>query len=223
MRVITAFLVTLFLFAVAAPYVAAQPPAAQSTLRFIHAAPDLAGLDLFVDGQLMLSSRDYFSASQSLPLSPGRHEVLVVPTGQRQANALSGEIVNLATGQAVTVLMLGDTANPESVLLEDKMGKVEPDEARIRFIHAAEPVGPLDIRLPDAQEPFLRNATFGSAAYVDVPVGSYALDLMVARSTRTLLRTLPMRFEAGWTYTLVITGDTAENLWVQPLIDRVGS
>lgn len=52
--------------------------------------------------------------------------------------------------------------------------------------------------------------------------GTYAFDLAAGDTGAELLQTLDLSFTPGWTYTLVVTGDSPESLWVQALVDRTG-
>lgn len=53
-------------------------------------------------------------------------------------------------------------------------------------------------------------------------VGSraYSLALADAGSGAELLRTVDMPFRPGWTYTLVVTGQSAEDVRVRAIVDR---
>jgi hypothetical protein len=222
MRIVLLAFAAIAALLVAVPGAArAQTDPAGASLRVIHAAAGGPGVDIFVDGQQALNSRDFFSESRA-PLAPGDHDVMVVAEGGAMASAVIGKRIFVKPGDTYTLALIGAGQNTRGLLLKDPTSNPEPDEARVRIIHAADGVGAVDVAVADG-EPFLRNAAFGSVNYIDVPPGSYALDLSAAGTGAGVLRTLPLAFEPGWTYTLVITGDGPDTIWVQALVDRTGS
>jgi hypothetical protein len=193
----------------------------QATLNVIHAAAGAPSVDVYVDGEAALSSRDYFSAG-TIELAPGAHEVRVVREGAGPESVLVGKVVTADAGDAYTLALLGSADGVRGLLVEDSTSAPEADEARVRILHAATGTGPLDVAVADA-EPFLADAVFGTATYIDVPAGAYALDLADAASGEGLLRTVDLTFAPGWTYTLVVTGSSDADVWVQATVDRQGS
>lgn len=219
MRRLILALAALAALLVAAPQGAqAQTEPAAATLRVIHAAAGAPGVDVYLDGQEALSSRDYFSEG-TIALSPGTHDVLVVGEDEGTGDPLVGKRIAAQAGESYTLTLIGAGANVRGLLLKDRTGAPEADEARVRIIHAANNAGPVDVAVADG-EVFLDNAVFGSATYVDVAPGTYAFDLTAGNSGAELLRTVELSFNAGWTYTLVLTGASADGLWVQALVER---
>ncbi len=194
------------------------PAAGGATLRVIHAAAGGPGVDVYLDGQAALTSRDFFTEG-TIPLTPGEHEVVVVRAGEAPSRVLVGKRIDADQGDVYTLSLIGSGNNVRGLLLQDKTGAPEPDEARVRIIHAAEGVGTVDVAVADG-EPFLQDAVFGSSTNIDVPPGTYAFDLAAGDTGADLLRSLDLTFAPGWTYTLVVTGNAPENLWVQALVDR---
>lgn len=194
----------------------------QATLNVIHAAAGAPSVDVYVDGEAALSSRDYFSAG-TIALAPGAHEVRVVREGASPESVLVGKVVTVDSGDAYTLALIGPPNGLRGLLLADSTSQPEAHEARVRIIHAASAAGPVDVAVADAAEPFLDDAAFGTATYVDVPAGTYAFDLADGRSGEELLRTVDLSFSPGWTYTLVVTGGSVADIWVQATVDRQGS
>jgi hypothetical protein len=199
----------------------AQTEPASTTLRIVHAAAGAPGVDVYLDGQLALESRDFFSEA-SIALTPGDHEVLVVGEGQAASPALVGKRIDPDRGDTYTLVLIGAGENVSGLLLKDRSSAPEPDEARVRIVHAADGVGPIDLAVAGG-EPFLQDAILGSATYVDVAPGDYAFDLTSSATGAELLQTLNLSFTPGWAYTLVVTGDSPESIWVQAIVDRTGS
>jgi hypothetical protein len=219
MRKLLPILAALTALLVVAPRGAqAQTQPAAATLRVLHAAAGAPGVDVYLDGQQALESNDFFSeGAQSL--NPGDHEVVVVREGQAAGQPLVGKRFFAEAGDSFTLTLIGSGSTVRGLLLKDRKSTPEPDEARVRIIHAADQLGPVDVAVADG-EPFLQDAVFGSANIIDVAPGSYAFDLAAGDSGADLLRTVELNFQPGWSYTLVVTGDSPENLWVQAVVDR---
>jgi hypothetical protein len=224
MRIIAiaaAALVALAALGPGAPEAQAQAEG-QATLTVLHAATGAPSVDVYVDGAVALSSRDYFSAG-TIALAPGAHEVRVVREGAGPERVLVGKLMTVDAGDAYTLALIGPGDGVRGLLVENSTSAPEADEARVRILHAATGTGPLDVAVADAAEPFLDDAVFGTATYIDMPAGTYALDLAAGRSGAELLRTVDLTFNPGWTYTLVVTGGSADDVWVQATVDRQGS
>lgn len=222
MRSIAAILAVLTGLLLAVPH-AAQAQTQQQifgTLRVIHAAPGAPGIDVFVDGQRVLNSRDYFSVSSGIALQPGSHEVRMTVAGDNVDKTLLGEVISIKGNDAYTIAVIGQPDNLQSLVLSDNTSQTNPGEARIRVIHAAPSIGSVDIGRAGVQPPFLTNAPFGTAGYVDAPAGTYAFDIFRAGTNEPLLRSIDLQFISGWTYTLVVTGESTNNIWVQALVER---
>jgi hypothetical protein len=209
------------LIAAPGPARAQTNPAASATLRVIHAVAGGPGVDIYVDGKVALNSRDFFS-EWKIPLTPGDHDVMVVREGATASSPAIGKRIFVKAGEIYTLGLIGSNEDVRGLLLKDRNDAPAANQARVRIIHAAGGVGPVNVAVAGG-EPFLKDAAFGSANYIKVPAGSYALDLSAAGTGASLLRTLPLAFEPGWSYTLVVTGHGGQNVWVQALVDRTGS
>jgi hypothetical protein len=222
MRFVAAMLAALVGLAIIMPRAAfAQVEQTGGYLRVIHAAADVPAVDVLVDGQRAIESQDYFSVRGPLAVAPGTHTVSVVPAGAGAEAAVLSEVVTVDANDGFTIAVIGGADSLEGLVLEDSISSPEADEARVRIIHAAPGADLVDVKVAGAAEPFLTDVPFGAATYVDVPAGTYALDLLDAESGASALRTIDLTFIPGWTYTLVVTGASAESLWVQANVDRV--
>jgi hypothetical protein len=188
-----------------------------ATLRVIHAAAGGPGVDVYLNGQAVMQSNDFFSEDTET-LTSGEHDLLVTLEGESTDNVIVGKRFFATDDDVYSLVLIGSGSNVRGLLLKDRTSAPEPDEARVRIIHASDKLGAVNVAIAD-NEPFLQGAVFGSSNYVDVPPGTYSFDLSASDSGADLLRTLDLTFNAGWTYTLVVTGDTPANVWVQALVD----
>lgn len=219
MRKILLALAALAALLMAAPHGALAQTASDRApvLRVIHAAAGAPGVDVIVDGQTAMESNDFFSEDNKT-LAPGLHDVLVTVAGDNADLPLVGKRFFATDDDVFSLVLIGSGENVRGLLLKDRTTPPEADEARVRIVHASDQLGAVNVAAGGGQ-PFLRGAVFGTANSIDVAPGTYALDLSAAEGGASLLRTVDLTFNAGWSYTLVVTGDSPENVWVQAVVD----
>jgi hypothetical protein len=184
----------------------AQAETAQ--VRVIHAAPDTPGVDVFVDGEVVLSNISFPTVSAYLALPAGDHTVAIAPTGEAVEQALLTQDVTVAAGSAYTVAAIG-LADVSFAVFEDDLSPVAEGQARARFIHTSPDAPAVDIEVVDGPTLF-QNVGFGEAgAYQDVQAGSYDLRA-VASGDNTVVVQLPgTTLEAGTIYDVIAVGRLA--------------
>lgn len=200
---------------------------APAQVRVMHASPDAPAVDVFVDGTLILQNVPFFALSGALSVPGGVYRIQVAPAGAGPGAAVIDATVQLDGGKAYTVAAVNRVARIEPLLLEDITEVPPAGQARVRILHAAPDAPAVDIKLADTDAVVLANVPFKAAAYLDVPAGSYTFDITPAGSSTVVFTTPPMRFEAGWTYTLVASGllrppsEDVAGFWVQSRIDQI--
>jgi len=203
--------------------VTAMAQAAQSRLRVMHDSPDAGTVDVFVDGERAFQNVPYSTTTDYQSVPPGQHRVQVAPAGKSANKSVIDVTIDLRRGTPYTVLALGKLANIKGQLLADT-NKVPPaGNARVRIVHAAAGVGPVDVYPSGSETPVLTSQYFGSADYINIPAGTYAFDVKLAGSSETVLTSQQLRFEAGWVYSLVVTQPTTGDAkpLVRASVDRI--
>jgi len=219
MRKLILALIALIVIAAAAPATSAQT---MNMVRVMHASPDAPAVDVYVNGQPVLTNVPFFAVSNYLSLPDGSYNVAVTPTGRPEANAVLRATLNVRGGYTGTVAAVGFVSNIEAALFEDNLSPVPAGKARVRIIHASPNAPAVDIKLAGTRTVVVANAPFKAAATVEVDAGAYQFDISPAGQTAVVFTTPPLRFENGWVYTLVATGDLNKNFWVQSRVDKVG-
>jgi hypothetical protein len=201
-----------------------QASKAQSSnmIRVMHASPDAPPVDIFVDGQAVLTNVPFFTLSGALSLPDGTYEVAIAPAGAGIDSAVYVTDLSVENGYAGTVVALNSLANLDVGLYDDDMSPTPAGQARVRIIHASPDAPAVDIKLAGTGTAVVSNAAFTDAATVEVPAGTYAFDITPAGSSTVVFTTPSLRFEAGWSYTLVATGFLKGGFWVQSRVDWVG-
>ena len=219
MRKLILALIALIVIAAAAPATSAQT---MNMVRVMHASPDAPAVDVYVNGQPVLTNVPFFAVSNYLSLPDGSYNVAVTPTGRPEANAVLRATLNVRGGYTGTVAAVGFVSNIEAALFEDNLSPVPAGKARVRIIHASPNAPAVDIKLAGTRTVVVANAPFKAAATVEVDAGTYQFDISPAGQTAVVFTTPPLRFENGWVYTLVATGNLNKNFWVQSRVDKVG-
>lgn len=201
-----------------------QSSKAQSSnmIRVMHASPDAPPVDIYVDGKAVLTNVPFFTLSGALSLPNGTYEVAITPAGAGLASAVFVTDLTVENGYAGTVVALNTLSNLEVGLYDDDMSPVAAGKARVRVIHASPDAPAVDIKLAGTSTAVVSNAAFTDAATIEVPAGTYAFDITPAGASTVVFTTPSLRFESGWSYTLVASGFLKGGFWVQSRVDMVG-
>jgi hypothetical protein len=219
MRKLVLALIALLVIAVAAPATNAQT---MNMVRVMHASPDAPAVDVYVNGQSVLTNVPFFAVSNYLSLPDGSYAVAVTPAGKPESDAVLRTTLTVRGGYTGTVAAVGFVQNIEATLFEDNLSPVPAGKARVRIIHASPNAPAVDIKLAGTNTVVVANAPFKAAATVEVDAGTYRFDISPAGQAAVVFTTPALRFESGWVYTLVATGDLNKNFWVQSRVDKVG-
>jgi len=190
-------------------------------IRVMHASPNAPAVDVYVDGNLVLADVPFFATSPYLELPDGTYNIAVTPAGASTDNAVLSGPLTVQGGAAGTVAAVNTLDNIEAVLYEDNLATPEGGLARVNVIHAVPDAPAVDIRVAGTDNVVFSNVSFKQSGVIEVPAGTYAFDITPAGSSTVLFTTPDLRFEAGWIYTLVATGQLDSNFWVQSVVDQI--
>lgn len=216
-------LALLLLALLAAAFVAPAANAQRTNMvRVMHASPDGPAVDVYVDGRAALTDLAFFAYSDYLALPDGTYDIAVTPAGAPISEAVLAGPLQVSGGYAGTLAVINFADAIEAVLYEDTIDPVPAGKARVRVIHASPNAPAVDVKLAGTSTLVVQDAPFKATAYVELDAGSYRFDISRAGEVAALFTTPALRFESGWIYTLVATGDLEQNFWVQARVDRVG-
>jgi hypothetical protein len=176
-------------------------------VRVAHMAPDAPNVDVFVDGQEVLSDVPFRTVSDYLTLDPGVYNIMIqdanntVTVFNGTARLSPGDYTLVAQGE-----LDNDTFTVRGV--HDVNTAVPANQARLRGIHASPDAPAVDVTANDTTLLF-DNVSFGnSSGYVHVPDGTY--DVQVRPETPsnngTVVATFPATVDGGTTYTVFAAG-----------------
>lgn len=175
-------------------------------VRVVHASPDAPAVDILVNDAPAITNLAFGQISDYASLAPGTYNIKVVPAGATTPVVFEAD-VPLAEGGDLTVVakgLLGDGSF--GVLPLNDNNKPVADKARVRFVHASPNAPAVDIAVTGGPVLF-GDVEFGEVGdYIEVPGGTYDLEVRLAGTT-TVVLTLPgIAVANGKTYTAYAIG-----------------
>ncbi len=182
----------------------AQAPSPPSRVRIIHASPDILSMDVLIDGRRVLANVPFPSISEYLDISPGKHEVAVLPAGQTAATPIRITSRTFEAGKAYSVALI-ELKNVVATIYTDDLTAPVGNQAHVRIIHLTPDAPGATVESLDGP-PLVENLAFTQASpYLRVAAGTYQLRL-VTTGDNIVLAQVPATFTARTIYTIVATG-----------------
>lgn len=183
--------------------------AGDSCINVIHASPDAPAVDVYLDGALALEGVEFGQFSGWIAVPAGEHQVQVTAAGDDAANAVIDANVELAADAAYHVAATGHLADitPQiyQVNLSDLDAMGDP-MARIRVIHTSPDAPAVDIALAGG-DVLIADLAFPNASdALEVPAGSYDLEVRPTGTTDVALDLPGVELEAGMVYDVFAIG-----------------
>ena len=154
-----------------------DPPRQTGLVRVAHASPDAPNVDVWVDGERVLSDVPFAAVSGYLDVPVGKRTLTITAAGDPDTVAFDGKLPvgkNVYTVAAVGELTSTDTEFGPWVLKDD--AKPDDDVANVRLAHAAPDAPAVDVTVADGETTLFEGVGYGETGdYVSVPGGSYTL------------------------------------------------
>jgi Domain of unknown function (DUF4397) len=197
----------------------------QAQVRVAHLAPDAPNVDVYVNGDPVLTDVPYTTVSEYLPLPAGTQQVTVYATGDTTSPVIDAP-VELAAGGAYTVAAVGLVADDSltAQVYEDDLRDPASGNAKVRVVHASPDAGPVDV-IPRGGEALVSGLRFPDASpYAEVPAGTYTLDVNAAGTKKTALTVPDAKLASGGVYSAFAVGTVfADSLNVLLVQDNAGT
>ena len=181
-------------------------------VRVVHGSPDAPAVDVRVNGGLVFANLPFESITDYVEVPAGAYNVKVEPAGAGGAGPFVIDAdVNLAAATDYTVIATDNLAEIFPTIGVDNNTAPPAGQAKVRFFHGSPDAPAVDITLADGTVLF-GNVAFGDfgADYINVPTGTYDLEVRVAGTTTTVLTLPGLHFSAGKVYTAYATGEVAD-------------
>jgi hypothetical protein len=194
-----------------------MPVAAQDEafVRVVHASPDAPNVDVWVDGETVLTDVPFTAVSDYLTLPAGTYNVQVTATGS--TDPVIDADLTLEAGTSYTVAATGLLADiTATVLIDDRVPAA--GQAKLRVFHAS-PSAPAEVDVAVTDGPILVEALAYPEAtdYLTVDAGTYPLEIRAAGEEAAAL-SLEATLEAGQNYTAIAMDDPDAEIPVQVIV-----
>jgi hypothetical protein len=197
----------------------------QAQVRVAHLAPDAPNVDVYVNGDPILTDVAYTTVSGYLSLPAGTQQVSVYATGETTSPVIDTP-VKLAAGGAYTVAAVGLVADDSltAQVYQDDPRSPESGNAKVRVVHASPDAGPVDV-IPRGGRALVSGLAFPEASpYAEVPAGTYTLDVNAAGTKKTALTVPDANLASGGVYSAFAVGTVfADSLNVLLVQDNAGT
>ena len=197
--------------------VLAMPAAAQNEafVRVVHASPDAPNVDVWVDGEAVLTDVPFTAVSDYLTLPAGTYNVQVTATGT--TDPVIDADLTLEAGTSYTVAATGLLADITATVLVDDRTPAS-GQAKLRVFHAS-PSAPAEVDIAVTDGPILvEGLAYPEATdYLTVDAGTYPLEIRAAGSPDAAL-SLEATLEAGENYTAIAIDDPDAEIPVQVIV-----
>ena len=179
-------------------------------VNVVHASPDAPAVDVYVDGQLALSNLGFGAFSGWVPVPAGEHQIQVTATGAAIDTAVIDATVTLESGVAYQVAATGLLANITPQIYETDLSELSADTARVRVVHASPDAPAVDVAVTGG-DVLISGLAFPNASdYLEVPAGTYDLEVRPAGTTDVALALPGVQVEAGMVYDIFAIGQVGD-------------
>jgi len=188
-------------------------------VRVAHLSPDAPAVDVWLDGEVVLSDVPFGTFSDYLPIPAGDHRIQVTAAGDASAVVIDAT-VPFTSGAVVTVAATGllGAGDLQPIVIPDETPTA--GGARVRFVHTSPDAPAVDIAVAGGNVLFPGVGFRGTSEYAEVPAGDYDLEVRVA-GTDTVALPVPGVGVSGSTaysiYAIGLLGDGS--LAALPVID----
>jgi LPXTG-motif cell wall-anchored protein len=198
---------------------AASAQSGDARIRVVHASPDAPAVDVYANGNKVLSNVTFFAASDYLSVPAGSYKLQVVVAGETDlSKAVIDATADLKAGMDYTVAAVNAVASIEPLVLMDNNAAPAAGKAHVRFVHASPDAPAVDIRVKGGPKLYSNVSFKGTGDYTPVDAGTYDLEVTAAGSD-TVVKEIPgVKLEAGTVYTAWAT-NTLANLAPEITVD----
>lgn len=161
-------------------------------IRVIHASPAVGTADVFVDGNMLLSSFAFGSVTGYAPLPSGPHKVQIALVGKGIGAAVITETLDVQQGVVYTAAAIGSQANDLSIKVFIDNNFLSVGQAKARVYNLSPDAGAFNVSANG--NVLLNQVTYQQASnYLTLPAGSYNFNLSAPGSNTSLplTQTLP--------------------------------
>jgi len=177
-------------------------------VRIIHAAPDAAPVDVYLNEAKISAGLSYGTATEyaAVPSGQGRN-VQVTAQDAPVAEAIINSNLDFQAGQAYEILVSGAGDDLQLTITGTDLRPVPAGQARLRLIHASPDAGSIDIGIAGSDENLFEGVNFRDAThYVVLDRGDYQLQVRPGGDDMTVALQTDVTIDEGIVYDLILIG-----------------
>ena len=188
---------------VVAPASAATNPGF-AWIRVAHASPDAPAVDIWVNGQVVVSNLAFAKVTGYLLVPAGDYNIKVTPTGATTPVVIDAN-VTLEKNKAYTVAARNPLATITASVFVDDNSMPAAGQARVKFIHLSPDAPAVDVYANGTK--IFDNISYPNAANpIEVREGQYDLEVKVAGTGTVVLTVNDVDLAADTVYTAFAEG-----------------
>lgn len=187
MKTLLALLITLLGVSLSPQLVSAADGDAK--IRVLHASPDAPAVDVYANGNKILTNIPFGTLSAYLAVPRGSYKIQVKPTGQETPVVIDTDVY-VGRNKFYTFAAVGPLANIELLEFRDRDKAGQNKDPRVRVVHLSPNAPAVDVGVV-GQKPFVKHLAFqDKSSYKRLPVGTYTISVRLA-GTDTNVLTVP--------------------------------
>jgi hypothetical protein len=190
-------------------------------VRVGHFSPDAPAVDVYANGGAILSDVPFGVLSEYLEVPGGTYTIEVVAAGADPADgAVIGPVdLDFAAGTMTTVAATNVLESIEAQVLADEP-MPQDGIAQVRVVHFSADAPAVDIALDGGDVVVPELAYPNAAGYLDLPEGTYDLEIRPTGTTDVAFDIDPLDLAGGNSFTVFAIGSLADGSFqVLPAVD----
>lgn len=142
-------------------------------VRVVHASPAAGNVDVYVDGNKLLSNFAFGTVTNYVSVPAGSHRIQVTPAGKDVSAAVITQDATVQGGMAYTVAAIGTTGSGFALTAFADNNMIANDsKAKVRVYHLSPDAGPVNIAA--GGNTLISGLAYKNASdYLTVPAASY--------------------------------------------------
>jgi len=177
-----------------------------SAVRILHLAPDVGGMEVWIDGRRVATELGYTQTISYKELSPGYHRIIAKTRGDENSVVLNSRYPFRDEKEYTGLITTGGGKEDLELSISIDNCPASANIARVRFTDALANSPPVDLSVRYGPTLF-SNFTFRtSSSCIPVPGGRYTL-VVTKTGTPEVVFSTEMTFDPGYRYDLFLFGD----------------
>ncbi|MCX8008730.1 MAG: DUF4397 domain-containing protein [Patescibacteria group bacterium] len=176
-----------------------------ANIRVLHASPDAPAVDIYANGNKILSNIPFGTISTYLSVPRGSYRIQVMPTGATTPVVIDEE-VHVSRGKYYTFAASGRLSEIKLLRFKDRDVARESGDPRIRVVHLSPDAPAVDVGVV-GQKPFIRHLSFmDKSGYRRLSAGTFDVSVRVAGTDTTVLTIPNVKIDNGLSATVYAIG-----------------